>query len=74
MLLTDLTTRVASVIQDTANKLSAGDRQAAVQRAIVQRYSKDHPLLQVTDIPGDGNTGDLPLPEGWEDGFAGTKN
>ena len=70
MLLTDLTTRVATVIQDTANKLSANDRAAAVQRAIVQRYSKDHPVLQVVDIPGNGNTGDLPVPAGWENGFS----
>jgi hypothetical protein len=67
--LTDLLTGVASVIQDAANKLSANDRAAAVQQAILQRYSKDHPLQVVIDIPGNG-TSDLPLPEGYEDGFS----
>ncbi len=69
MQLTDLLTGVASVIQDAANKLSANDRAAAVQQAILQRYSKDHPLQVVIDIPGNG-TSDLPLPEGYEDGFS----
>jgi hypothetical protein len=69
MQLSDLQTGVSTAIQDQAGKLQGSSIAAFIQQAILQRYSKDHPLNMVVDIPGNG-TSDLPLPAGYEDGFS----
>ncbi len=67
--LSDLQTGVSNAIQDQAGKLPVASIQAFIQQAILQRYSKDHPLNKVVDVPGNA-TSDLPLPAGYEDGFS----
>ena len=69
MQLSDLQTGVENAIQDQAGKLPVASVKLFIRQAILQRYSKDHPLNMVVDIPGNG-TSDLPLPEGYEDGFS----
>ncbi len=69
MSFTDYQTRVDSIVQDGVHKLSAGDRDAAIKQAIVQRYSKDRPLVNVTDVAGNGGQ-DLAVPTGWENQFS----
>jgi hypothetical protein len=72
MTFSDYQTRVNSIVQDGAGKLAAADRDAAITQAIVQRYSKDRPIINVADLPGNGGDGDaeggedLPVPAGWE--------
>jgi hypothetical protein len=61
------------VLQDAAGKLPPGDRDALLQQAILQRYSKDRPRELATDMPGLG-TSFVAMPSGvsdsFEDGFS----
>jgi hypothetical protein len=61
------------LLRDAAGKLPAGDRDALLDQAILQRYSVDRPREMVTDLASDG-TGYLamPAPSGavFEDGFS----
>jgi hypothetical protein len=64
------------VLRDGAAKLPSGDRDALLQQAILQRYSKDRPRELVSDQTGDGS-GLLAMPqttanppEVFEDGFS----
>jgi hypothetical protein len=61
MNLTDFENAVATRIQDSANVLTAADRDDAINQAVKQRYSKDRPNQIVTDVTADG-TSFLPLP------------
>jgi hypothetical protein len=61
------------VLQDAAMKLATGDRDALLQQAIVQRYSKDRSREIVTDMPGLGTSFvNMPAstPDSFEDGFS----
>jgi len=69
MVFSDYQIRVDSIVQDQAHKLSTDDRDAAIAQAIVQRYSKDRPILTVTDVAGNGGQ-DLGVPSGWENQFS----
>jgi hypothetical protein len=64
------------VLRDGAAKLPSGDRDALLQQAILQRYSKDRPRELVSDQTGNG-TSLLAMPqttsnppEVFEDGFS----
>ncbi len=64
------------VLRDAVGKLPSGDRDALLQQAILQRYSKDRPRELVSDQSGNGTqliatpqTGSNP-PEVFEDGFS----
>ena len=63
---------VAGHLQDTAGKLPSGDLTAAIEEALVGRYSKDRPLVVVEDLTGDGATyeWDLAAVSGWQNGFS----
>lgn len=52
---------IAAVIRDEQPWLQPADIDRFIQQAILQRYSKDNPLVNVSDIPGNG-TAFLPLP------------
>jgi hypothetical protein len=69
MNLTDFENAVATRIQDSANVLTAADRDDAINQAVKQRYSKDRPNQIVTDVTADG-TSFLPLPGSFEIGFS----
>lgn len=60
-------------LQDSANKLDAGDRDALLKQAILQRYSKDRPQELVSDIAGTGTAlVNLPTATGaaYEEGYS----
>lgn len=62
-----------TALQDAAAKLAAGDRDALLKQAILQRYSKDRPLELVSDVAGNGTSlVDLPTSEDadYEYGFS----
>src|SRR6266852_4673902 len=48
-------------LRDDVAKLPSGDRDAFLQQAILQRYSKDRPRELVTDVSGNG-TSIIPTP------------
>src|SRR5260370_24274186 len=50
------------VLRDGAAKLPSGDRDALLQQAILQRYSKDRPRELVSDQTGNG-TALLAMPQ-----------
>lgn len=60
-------------LRDAAGKLPAGDRDALLTQAILQRYSKDRPREMVSDLAGDGSAF-LALPSSgataFEEGFS----
>ncbi len=60
-------------LRDAVAKLPSGDRDALLQQAIQQRYSKDRPREMVTDVSGNG-TGLIPTPTAgsiaFDDGFS----
>src|SRR5260370_19669498 len=65
------------VLRDGAAKLPSGDRDALLQQAILQRYSKDRPRELVSDQAGSGTAllalpqiGAGPTLEVFEDGFS----
>ncbi len=65
------------VLRDGAAKLPSGDRDALLQQAILQRYSKDRPRELVSDQAGSGTAllalpqiGAGPALEVFEDGFS----
>src|SRR6266849_4162260 len=66
-----------TALQDAAGKLPAGDRDALLQQAILQRYSKDRPQILVNDVPGQG-TSFIALPtstgSAFEDGFSSVQS
>ncbi len=61
--------RVDKVVQDAGALLVADARDAFIEQAITQRYSKDRPIEKVTDVNGNG-TALVAVPSGWEDGFS----
>ncbi len=65
------------VLRDAVGKLPSGDRDALLQQAILQRYSKDRPRELVSDQAGNGTAliatpsiGAGPTLESFEDGFS----
>jgi hypothetical protein len=56
------------VLRDDVERLPAGDRDALLAQAIVQRYSKDRPRELATDVAGNG-TSLLALPSSGSDVF-----
>jgi hypothetical protein len=67
--LATITTKVRSLIQDTAGLLAAGDLEGAIREA-VERYSRDQPRQVVVDVAGDSVSYDLTLPASWVDGLS----
>ena len=57
----DFVAEIPDVISDDAVRITSGNWNALVIRAIIERYSADAPLYVVSDIPGNG-TNYLPLP------------
>src|SRR5258708_100460 len=60
-------------LRDAAGKLPSGDRDALLQQAILQRYSKDRPRELASDQPGNGTqllAMPTTAPDVFEDGFS----
>lgn len=59
----DLEQLVDGLVRDEVARLSAPDKQMAIDLAVI-RYGTDRPRRKVEDVVGGGNT--LPLPTAWE--------
>ena len=57
----DFVAEIPNVISDDAARITSGNWNALVIRAIIERYSADAPLSVVSDISGNG-TNYLPIP------------
>ena len=67
--LSDFRAKIDQVIQDDANVLSAGERDAATQEA-VYRYSLDKPDITYYDFSGTGSAQGWALPSTWVTDFS----
>ncbi len=65
----DYLTRLETVLQDTAEKLTPVDKERLLSQAIVI-FSKDRPLTKVHEITGDGTNYDFALPTDWVEDFS----
>lgn len=66
--LDDFDTKLRMVIQDQAEVLDPGQREAFILEA-VQKYSQKRPQVLVKEITGDGSY-DYALPTAWVEGFS----
>lgn len=65
-------TAVDKRVQDSGAKLKPEARDECILQAILQRYSKDRPQENASDVNGNG-TALLDLPPGFEDGFSSVR-
>lgn len=72
MPLADYQSLVTALTRDDTGKITAADRDAAIQEA-VKRYGKDRPRLKKQDLSADAPN-ILSLPSGWEANFSAVRS